>query len=110
MLGLSGVQTVWHVVQTDGTVTDGASRRDDTSSRRLTGNRKSFDSEALLNSRIPVTHLYKQAFLSEHKMRQKTNKLALWRFWDKKILNRFGNTFPVQIKNYTPFLSERDKG
>jgi hypothetical protein len=28
----------------------------------------------------------------------------------QKSLDRFGNTFPVQNKNYSPFLSQRDKG
>jgi len=33
-------------------------------------------------------------------------------FWYKnqKSLDRFGNTFPVENKNYSPFLSQRDKG
>jgi len=39
MLGLYGVQTVWSVVRTDGTVDRWAFGRDDTSSGRLTGNR-----------------------------------------------------------------------
>jgi hypothetical protein len=39
MLDLSGVRTVWHVVQIVGTVDRWASRRDDTSSGQLTGNR-----------------------------------------------------------------------
>jgi hypothetical protein len=64
LLGLSGLWTVWHVVRTDGIVDIWASGRDDTSSWWLTGNRKSSDSEALLNSRIPVKQLYKQVFLS----------------------------------------------
>jgi hypothetical protein len=38
MLGLSGVRTVWHVVRTDGTVTDGRPDRMARSSGRLTGN------------------------------------------------------------------------
>jgi hypothetical protein len=65
MLGLSGVQTVWHVVRTDGTVTDGSPDVMALSSGRLTGNWKSSDSEVLLNSRIPVKHLYTQVILSE---------------------------------------------
>jgi hypothetical protein len=28
----------------------------------------------------------------------------------QKSLDRFGNTFPVQNKNYSPFLSQKDKG
>jgi hypothetical protein len=28
----------------------------------------------------------------------------------QKSLDWFGNTFPVQNKNYSPFLSQRDKG
>jgi hypothetical protein len=28
----------------------------------------------------------------------------------QKSLDRFGNTFPVQNKNYSPFLSQRDNG
>jgi alanine dehydrogenase len=39
MLGLSGVQKVWHIIRTDGTVDRRASGRDDTSSGRLAGNR-----------------------------------------------------------------------
>jgi hypothetical protein len=27
-----------------------------------------------------------------------------------KTLDRLKNTFPVQIKNYSPFLSQNDKG
>jgi hypothetical protein len=38
MLGLYGVQTVWHVVRMDGTVTDGRSDGMARSSGRLTGN------------------------------------------------------------------------
>jgi len=64
MLGLLGIQTVWHVVRTDETVDRWASRRDDTSSGRLTWLAES--SETLLNSGIPVKqHLYKQVILSK---------------------------------------------
>jgi hypothetical protein len=28
----------------------------------------------------------------------------------QKSLDQFKNTIPVQIKNYSPFLSQRDKG
>jgi hypothetical protein len=41
------------------------------SSGRLTGNGKSSDSEAFLNSRIPVEHRYTQVILSKHRMRPK---------------------------------------
>jgi hypothetical protein len=71
MLGLSRVWTVWHVVRTDGTVTDGHPDEMARSSGWLTGNRKSSDSEALLNSRIPVKHLYTQVICPKHKMRPK---------------------------------------
>jgi hypothetical protein len=71
MLGLSGVQTVWHVIRTDGTVDRWASGRDGTVVR--TANREPIlltctqcrFSETLLNSGIPVIkHLYKQVILS----------------------------------------------
>jgi len=65
MLGLSGVRTVWHFVWTDGTVTDGRPDGMAQSSGRLTGNWKSSESEALLNSRIHVKHLYTQVILSK---------------------------------------------
>jgi hypothetical protein len=87
------------------------------SSGRLTGNLNSSDlqaesSEITLNSGIPVYSIfYIQVFLSIHRMRP------------IKLTNSpFGhsgtkNTWPVweyisgaKIKNYSPFLSQRDKG
>jgi hypothetical protein len=71
MLGLSGVGTEWHVFRTDGTVTDGHLDGMARSFGRLTGNWKSSDSEAFLNSRIPMEHRYTQVILSKHRMRPK---------------------------------------
>jgi hypothetical protein len=69
MLGLSGVWTVWHVVRTAETVDRWASRRDDTSSRRLARNRLFWLAESfktLLNSGVLVKqHLYIQVILSK---------------------------------------------
>jgi len=56
MLGLSGVQTVWHVVRTDGIVDRWASGQDGTVVRTA-GREPTFlaaeSSETLLNSGIP---------------------------------------------------------
>jgi hypothetical protein len=89
MLGLSGVRTVWHIVQIDRIVTDG---RPNEMTHRPDGWQ---GTENLLT----LKHLwvveslwnifYKQVFLSNHRMRPKTNKLPLWPLWDKK------NTWPV---------------
>jgi hypothetical protein len=65
------VRTERHVVRTDGTMTDGRPDGMAWSSGRLTGNWKSSDSEAFLNSRIPVEHRYTQVILSKHRMRPK---------------------------------------
>jgi hypothetical protein len=49
--------------------------------------------------------------ISPNKMQlTQTNKLPLWPFWDKNHLAGFKNTFLVQNKNYSPFLSQKDKG
>jgi outer membrane lipoprotein-sorting protein len=60
ILGLTGVQTVWHVVLTDGTVVRWAFRRDGTIVRTAGRDSKNFylenraeSSDITLNSRIP---------------------------------------------------------
>jgi len=74
MLGLSGVQTVWHVVRTDETVTDG---RPDGMTHHPDGWQ---GTENLLTLKYfwIVESLwsifYKQVFLSKHRMRPKTNR------------------------------------
>jgi hypothetical protein len=106
-----------HVVRTDGTVDRWASERDDTSSGRLTGNLKSSiffrcaeSSENALTSGIRVYNIITHTwFCPNTEWGQNTNKLPLWPFWDK-ITWPVKNTIPVQIKNYSPFLSQRDKG
>jgi len=80
----SGVQTVWHVVRTDGIVTDGRSDGMARSSGQLTGNRKSSDSKAFLNSRIPMTHLlHTSDFVQNTEWGQNTNSM------DSKTLVHF---------------------
>jgi hypothetical protein len=81
MLGLSNIRTVRHVVWTDGTVDRWASRRDDTSSGRLTGTLKSSVWKVVQNhlkhfwivESLFKKHLYKQVILSKHRMRPITN-------------------------------------
>jgi hypothetical protein len=87
------------------------------SSGRLTGILNSSDlhaesSNITLNSGIPVYSIfYIQVFLSIHRIRPiKLTNSPFGHSGTKKTLDRFGNTFPVQIKNYFPFLSQRDKG
>jgi hypothetical protein len=58
ILGMSGVRTIWHIVQTDGTVDRWESGRDGTIVRTADRNRRFSDlqaesSETLLNSGIP---------------------------------------------------------
>jgi len=108
MLGLIGVRTVWHVVWTDGTVVRWVSGW-------LTGNRnlrsaKSY--ERALNSKIPVYNIFSHTsdFVQNTEWGQNTNKLPIFQFWDKKTLDRFGNTFLVQTKITPPFCHKRTKG
>jgi hypothetical protein len=61
MLGLVGIRTVWHVVQTDGTVVDRPTDLMARSSGRLTGNqnlRNAMSFERALNSEIHVYNIF----------------------------------------------------
>jgi hypothetical protein len=87
MLGLSGVRTVWHVVRTDGTMTDGRPDGMARSSGRLTGNLNSSDLRTM-NSGIPVYNIFTlKWFCPNTEWGQNTNMLCLFsrgflsRFW-----------------------------
>jgi len=61
MLGLSGVRTVWQVIQMDGTVTDGHPDGMARLSGRLKGNRnlrRAKSSESAMNSEIPIYSIF----------------------------------------------------
>jgi hypothetical protein len=112
MLGLSGIRT-------DETVDRWASGRDDTSSGRLTGTLNSSDLWAelkLLKHFWIVKSLLKSIFTNQwfcpntELGQSQTNKLPLWPFWDKNHLTGLEIHSQSKNKNYSPFLSQRDKG
>jgi hypothetical protein len=55
-------------------------------------------------------HLYTQVILSKHNEANNTNKLPLWPFWDKNHLTGLEIHSWSKYKNYSPFLSQKDKG
>jgi hypothetical protein len=127
--GLSGVRTVWHDVQTVGTMDRWASRRDDTSSERLAGNRFFLTfkqcriSGTLLNSGIPVKkHLYIQVILSNQNeanykltmpmiVRSSTRhgwkRLMTRAFWDD-LLNLARKSFTIHVYIFFQGSSDLD--
>jgi hypothetical protein len=109
------VRTGWHVVRTDGTVDRWASWRDDTSSGRLIGNQNSsiFSAEssenALTSGILVYSNITRKWFCANTEWGQNTNKLPLWSFWDKNHLTGLEIHSRSKHKNYSPFLSQRDK-
>jgi hypothetical protein len=115
---LSGIRTVWYVVQTDETVDGWASGRDDTSSERMSRNRffltvKQYrNSRTLLNSGIPVIkHLYIQVILSKQNVANHNLTNSSFGHSGTKI------TWPVwkcisgpKIKITPPFCHKETKG
>jgi hypothetical protein len=107
-----------HVVQTDEIVDRWASGRDDTSSRQLTGKLKSFiffAVQSLLKMLWQVESLFTASLhISDFVQTQNEAKILInspfghsgtkitWLVW-QYILG-------PKIKNYSPFLSQRDKG
>jgi hypothetical protein len=94
-----------------------ASRRDDTSSRRLTGNMKSFiffSVQSLLKMLWKVESLFTTSLhicdFVQTEWGENTNKLPLWPFWDKNHFTSLEIHSWFKNKNYSPFLSQRDKG
>jgi hypothetical protein len=116
--GLSGVRTVWHVVWTNGAVDRWVSGQDNTSSGWLTGNLKSSiffrsaeSSKNALTSGISIYSMFTHKwFCPNTEWCQNTNKLPLWPFWDKNHLTSLEIHSRFKNKNYSPFLSQRDKG
>jgi hypothetical protein len=91
------------------------------SSGRLTRNqnlRRAKSSESALNRGIPIYSIitHTSDFVqTQNEAKILTQLVFITLFYPlailgQKSLDRFGNTFPVQTKNYSPFLSQRDKG
>jgi hypothetical protein len=117
MLDLSGILTEWHVVQTDGTVDTWASRRDDTSSGRLTRNRFFWlvtSAESLkyfwIVDSLWRASLHTSDFVQSEWSQSQTNKLPLWPFWDKYHLTGLEIHSRSKKKITPPFCHKRTKG
>jgi hypothetical protein len=67
-------------------------------------------SENTLTSGIPIYSIFTHKwFCPNTKWGQNTNKLPLWPFWDKNHLTSLEIHSGSKNKNYSPFLSQRDK-
>jgi len=67
--------------------------------------------EALLNSGIPVKqHHYNEVIFVQQNVANYKPINSPFGHSGTKITWLVKNTMPVQIKNYSPFLSQRDKG
>jgi hypothetical protein len=99
-------------------LTDGHPDKMARSSRRLTGNLNSsifFPVQSLLNmlgyvESLFTVFLHTSVFVQTQNEANKTNKLPLWPFWDKNHLTGLEIHSRSKNKNYSPFLSQRDKG
>jgi hypothetical protein len=118
MLGLSVIRTEWHVVRTDDSLDRWASGRDGMSSEWLAGNRNLWLVKTVQNhlkhfwivETLWKASLHTSDFVQSEWGQSQTNKLPLWPFWDKNHLTGLEIYFRSKNKNYSPFLSQRDKG
>jgi len=106
------VQTVIHVVRMDDALDRWVSGRYDMSSGRLTENQifwlcklcRIFWKHFWIAESLLKSNFTKKWFSPTECGQLQTNKLPLWPFWDKNTWP-VKNTIPIQIKNYSPFLS-----